>query len=214
MRPWLVQEPSNATAQPLVSGSQQSSDGGIYPSLVTVQERPQLHMLGKMDLHLLGSVVCLEHQGWDIWAAASHPNTQPTGTPLLENSLAPPRGVLGERGRKLGHPRHSGMNTPFLEMLHISPYEVGQRACSPCQHPGTSSARPPGAPGLHPGHVTGRGFAEGRCSHCTQGKLATREGISSAAFPSLLAPWISQWRSKVPLSLPKRITEICIRTTA
>lgn len=101
MRPWLVQEPGNATVQPLVSGSQQRSDGGIYASLLTMEERPQLRILGKMNLCLLGSVVCLKHQGWDIWAAASHPTTRLT-PPRLVNPHAAPRGVLGETARRLG----------------------------------------------------------------------------------------------------------------
>lgn len=49
-----------------------------------------------------------------------------------------------------------------------------------------------------PGHVTGRGFAEERGSRCSQGKMRTREGISSAALPNLLPPWISRWRSSMP----------------
>lgn len=71
--------------------------GGICASLLTKQER---HILGKMNLHLLGSVGCMKQQGWDIWAAASHPNTWMT-SPWLVNPHIAPRGILGETVRRL-----------------------------------------------------------------------------------------------------------------
>ena len=98
VRPRLVQKPSYSTAQPVVSGSQQSSDGGIHLTSLTMQERPQLHILGKMNLHLLQSAVHLKHQGWDIWAAASHPNTQLT-TPGWQSPTLLPEVFWESRGR-------------------------------------------------------------------------------------------------------------------
>lgn len=117
--------------------------GGISASLPTVQKR---HILGKMNLHLLGSVGCMKQQGWDIWAAASHPNTWLT-SPWLMNPHIAPRGILGEPG-----PLQEAFWCDIPSLKH-STHEVGQSAGSLHQQPRTGIVRSPGAPGLHHSHV-------------------------------------------------------------
>lgn len=74
MRPWLVQELCNATAQPLVAGSQLRW-GDVAEFTDHAREATASY---PWEDEPSSSVVCLKHQGWDIWAAVSYLNTQLT----------------------------------------------------------------------------------------------------------------------------------------
>lgn len=95
MRPWLVQELCNATAQPLVAGSQQSSDGGDLAEFTDLAREATASYPWEDEPS--SSVVCLKHQGWDIWAAVSYLNTQLT--PPWLAARPPPRCYQRHFGR-------------------------------------------------------------------------------------------------------------------